>query len=86
MNLVQEMFRLNDLARLPEAIERIAGLLGRMQQQHGFIVAQLLQGVDSRETLLVLHAWLDIAAWQKYQASPEKVAFTASRPRVSTTR
>jgi quinol monooxygenase YgiN len=80
MNLVQEMFRLNDLSRLPEAIERLSGLFERMKRQAGFLSAELLQDQASPHTLLVLHAWRDLADWQAYQATPEKVAFTASRP------
>jgi quinol monooxygenase YgiN len=74
------MFRLNDVSRLPQAIERLSGLFERMKQQPGFLIAELLQDQESPETLLVLHAWRDIADWQTYQATPEKVAFTASRP------
>lgn len=80
MNQVQEMPLLNDLARLPEAIERLAGLFERMRQQPGFLGAEVLQNQASPRTLLVLHAWRDLADWQRYQASSEKVAFTAARP------
>jgi heme-degrading monooxygenase HmoA len=80
MNQVQEMPVLNDLARLPEAIERLAGLFERMRQQPGFLGAEVLQNRASPRTLLVLHAWRDLADWQRYQVSPEKVAFTANRP------
>jgi len=79
MNQVQEMPVLNDLARLPEAIERLGGLFQRMRQQPGFLGAEVLQNQASPRTLLVLHAWRDLADWQRYQVSPEKVAFTASR-------
>jgi heme-degrading monooxygenase HmoA len=80
VNQVQEMPVLNDLARLPEAIERLAGLFERMRQQPGFLGAEVLQNQASPHTLLVLHAWRDLADWQRYQASSEKVAFTAARP------
>jgi heme-degrading monooxygenase HmoA len=80
MNQVQEMPVLNDLARLPEAVERLAGLFERMRQQPGFLGAEVLQNQASPRTLLVLHAWRDLADWQRYQVSPEKVAFTGSRP------
>lgn len=80
MNLVQEMPRLQDLNRLPEAIDRLSGLLERMKQQPGFLSAEVLQGTASPLTLLVLHAWRDLGDWQTYQTSAEKVAFTASRP------
>jgi quinol monooxygenase YgiN len=74
------MFRLNDLSRLPEAVARLSGLFERMKRQPGFLSAELMQDQASRHTLLVLHAWRDLADWQTYQATPEKVAFTASRP------
>jgi quinol monooxygenase YgiN len=80
VNQVQEMPVLNDLARLPAAIERLAGLFERMRQQPGFLGAEVLQNQASPRTLLVLHAWRDLADWRRYQASPEKVAFTAARP------
>ena len=80
MNQVQEMPKLGDLARLPQAVERLSGLFVMMQRQPGFLSAEVLQNVRSPETLLVLHAWRDLADWQAYQASPEKVAFTAARP------
>ncbi len=80
MDQVQEMPRLENLARLPEAIDRLSGLFEKMKQQPGFLSAEVLQNVVAPGTLLVLHAWRDLADWRAYQTSPEKLAFTASRP------
>jgi len=79
MNLVQEMPKLLTLARLSEAVERLSGLFEMMRRQPGFLSAEVLQNVASPATLLVLHAWRDLADWQTYQNSPEKLAFTAGR-------
>jgi heme-degrading monooxygenase HmoA len=80
MNQVQEMPRLVEPARLPDAIERLSGLFERMKLQPGFLSAEVLQNVAAPQTLLVLHTWRDLRDWQTYQNSPEKLAFTASRP------
>lgn len=80
MNQVQEMPKLADLARLPEALERLRGLFEVMRQQPGFLSVELLQGVTSPATLLVLHAWRDLADWEAFSRSQWKAAFMDGRP------
>jgi heme-degrading monooxygenase HmoA len=80
MNQVQEMPKLTDVASLPEAVERLSSLFEMMRMQPGFLSAEVLRNVATPETLLVLHAWRDLADWQTYQVSAERVAFTAGRP------
>jgi len=79
MNQVQEMPRLVEPARLPDAIERLSGLFERMK----------LQRLSERRGAAERGGAADAAGaarlarpgdWQTYQNSPEKLAFTASRP------
>jgi heme-degrading monooxygenase HmoA len=80
MNQVQEMPQLTDINRLPEAIERLHVVTGMMQAQPGFLGAEVLQNVATPTTLLVLHAWRDLADWQTFEHAPEKLEFMAGRP------
>ena len=81
MNQVQEMPRLFTLERLPEALERLKVVTGMMQQQPGFLGAEVLQNLATPETLLVLHAWRDLAGWTTFSNSLAKQEFMAGRPR-----
>jgi len=80
MNQVQELLRLTSADQSDEAALRLSGLFGLMSEQPGFLGAEVLRGIAEPETLLVLHAWRDRDDWQTFQASPAKVAFSASRP------
>lgn len=80
MNQVQEMLRLKDAGKAIQAVERLSCLFNLMSRQPGFLRTEVLRNVDSPDTLLVLHAWEDLEAWQTFQHSEEKVAFSASRP------
>ncbi|HWC29082.1 MAG TPA: antibiotic biosynthesis monooxygenase family protein [Dehalococcoidia bacterium] len=80
MNLVQEMPQLFTLDRLEEALERLRVVTGMMREQPGFLSAEVLQNTAMPTTLLVLHAWRDLADWEKFSRSPEKAAFMAGRP------
>jgi heme-degrading monooxygenase HmoA len=80
MNQVQEMPQLEDINRLPEAIERLHVVTAMMQAQPGFLGAEVLQNVAIPTKLLVLHAWRDLADWQTFEHSPEKLEFMAGRP------
>ena len=81
MNQVQEMPTLFTLERLPEALERLKVVTGMMQQQPGFLGAEVLQNLATPETLLVLHAWRDLADWTTFSNSLAKQEFMAGRPR-----
>jgi heme-degrading monooxygenase HmoA len=80
MNQVQEMPRLFKLDRLPEAVERLNVVTGMMGQQPGFLGAEVLQNVAQPQTLLVLHAWRDLADWNAFSSSQAKQEFMAGRP------
>ena len=80
MNQVQEMLRLTSADKSDEAVLRLSGLFRLMSEQPGFLGAEVLRSFDEPETLLVLHAWRDLEDWQTFQTSPDKVAFSASRP------
>ena len=80
MNQVQEMLRLKDAGKAIQAVERLSCLFNLMSRQPGFLRTEVFRNVDSPDTLLVLHAWETIEAWQTFQHSEEKVAFSASRP------
>ena len=80
MNLVQEMFRLASAAKVDEAVIRLSALFHVMAEQPGFISAEALCKSGEPETLLVLHAWRDLADWQLFQGSAWKAEFMASRP------
>ena len=80
MNQVQEMLRLKDAGKAIQAVERLSCLFNLMSRQPGFLRTEVFRNVDSPDTLLVLHAWENLEAWQTFQHSEEKVAFSASRP------
>ncbi len=80
MNQVQEMLRLASEDRGPEGVERLMGLFALMARQPGFLGAEVLQSIDTPEMLLALHAWRDLADWQGFQRSQEKIDFSATRP------
>ena len=80
MNQVQEMLRLKDAGKAIQAVERLSCLFNLMGKQPGFLRAEVFRNVDAPDTLLVLHAWTDLEAWQAFQTSEAKVAFSASRP------
>lgn len=80
MNQVTEMFRLNDVARLEEALARLSGLFDVMAQQPGFLHAEVTRDVTDARTLLVLHAWARLEDWQAFQRSQWKIDFMATRP------
>jgi len=74
------MLRLTSADKSDDAVLRLAGLFHTMSQQPGFLGAEVLRNVHDPETLLVLHAWRDLADWQTFQRSVWKIDFTASRP------
>ena len=80
MNQVQEMLRLKDASKAIQAVERLSCLFNLMAKQPGFLRSEVFRNVDSPDTLLVLHAWDSLEAWQTFQTSADKVAFSASRP------
>jgi heme-degrading monooxygenase HmoA len=80
MNQVQEMLRLKDAGKAIQAVERLSCLFNLMAKQPGFLRAEVFRSVDSPDTLLVLHAWDSLEAWQTFQRSEAKIAFSASRP------
>ena len=80
MNQVQEMFRLNDAGRLDEALSRLSGLFDIMAQQPGFMHAEVTRAANDDRTLLVFHAWQQLADWQAFQRSQWKIDFMARRP------
>ena len=80
MNQVQELFRLNDSARLDEALSRLGGLFDVMAQQPGFLHAEVTRDTAEPKTLLVLHAWARLEDWQAVQTSRWKLDFMARRP------
>ena len=80
MNQVQEMLRLTSAEKSDEAVLRLAGLFRMMSEQPGFLGAEVLRGVNEPETLVVLHAWRDLANWQAFQTSQPKLDFSAGRP------
>ena len=80
MNQVQEMFKLNDAARLDEALSRLSGLFDVMAQQPGFLHAEVTRDAADEKTLLVLHAWERLEDWQAFQGSQWKLDFMAGRP------
>ncbi len=80
MNQVQEMLRLTSADRSDEAVLRLTGLFRMMSEQRGFISAEVLRSINDPETLVVLHAWRDLADWQSFQTSQPKLDFSASRP------
>ena len=80
MNQVTEMPRLFDASRVDDALARLDSLFVIMQRQPGFLRAEVLRSLDDPRRLLVLHAWRDLADWQRFQASETKIAFTKARP------
>src|SRR4051794_14864078 len=80
MNQVQEMFKLNDVARTDEALARLSGLFDVMAQQPGFLHAEVTRDVSDAKTLLVFHAWAQLENWQAFQTSQWKLDFMARRP------
>ncbi len=80
MNQVTEMPRLFDAARIDDALARLDSLFGIMLRQQGFLRAEVLRSLDDQRRLLVLHAWGELADWQRFQASETKIAFTNARP------
>ncbi len=80
MNQVQEMLRLKDAGKAIQAVERLSCLFNLMSRQPGFLRSEVFRNVDAPDTLLVLHAWESLEAWQTFQHSEQKVAFSASRP------
>jgi heme-degrading monooxygenase HmoA len=80
MNQVQEMLRLTAAEKSDEAVLRLAGLFRLMSEQPGFLGAEVLRNLREPETLVVLHAWRDLADWQTFQTSQPKLDFSASRP------
>jgi heme-degrading monooxygenase HmoA len=80
MNQVQEMLRLKDAGKAIQAVERLSCLFNLMSKQPGFLRSEVFRNVDNPDTLLVLHAWENLEAWQTFQTSESKVAFSASRP------
>ena len=80
MNQVQEMFKLNDVARTDEALARLRGLFDVMAQQPGFLHAEVTRDAADAKTLLVFHAWTQLEDWQEFQKSQWKVDFMAGRP------
>src|SRR3954465_1472545 len=80
MNQVQEMFKLNDVARTDEALARLGGLFDVMAQQPGFLHAEVTRDAADDKTLLVFHAWAQLENWQAFQTSQWKIDFMAPRP------
>jgi heme-degrading monooxygenase HmoA len=80
MNQVQEMLRLKDAGKAIQAVERLSCLFNLMAKQPGFLRSEVFRNIDSPDTLLVLHAWDNLEAWQSFQTSPQKREFSASRP------
>jgi heme-degrading monooxygenase HmoA len=80
MNQVQEMLRLKDAGKAIQAVERLSCLFNLMSKQPGFLRAEVFRNTEDADTLLVLHAWENLEAWQTFQTSEAKVAFSASRP------
>ena len=80
MNQVQEMFKLNDVARTDEALARLSGLFDVMAQQPGFLHAEVTRDAADEKTLLVFHAWDRLEDWQAFQTSQWKIDFMARRP------
>jgi heme-degrading monooxygenase HmoA len=80
MNQVQEMLRLTAADKSDEAVLRLTGLFRLMSEQPGFLGAEVLRAIHEPETLIVLHAWRDLADWQTFQTSQPKLDFSASRP------
>ena len=80
MNQVQEMLRLKDAGKAIQAVERLSCLFNLMSRQPGFLRSEVFRNADDPNTLLVLHAWETLEAWQTFQTSEAKVAFSASRP------
>jgi quinol monooxygenase YgiN len=74
------MLRLTLAEKSDDAVLRLAGLFHVMSEQPGFLGAEVLRNVHEPETLVVLHAWRDLADWQTFQRSIWKVDFIASRP------
>ncbi len=80
MNQVTEMPRLFDAVRIDDALARLDSLFAIMLRQPGFLRAEVLRSLDDPRRLLVLHAWRDLADWQRFQVSDTKIAFTNARP------
>jgi heme-degrading monooxygenase HmoA len=80
MNQVTEMPRLFDAARIDDSLARLDSLFEIMLRQPGFLRAEVLRSLDDPRRLLVLHAWRDLADWQRFQSSETKIAFTNARP------
>jgi heme-degrading monooxygenase HmoA len=80
MNQVTEMFRLNNVARLDEALARLGGLFEVMAQQPGFLHAEVTRDTADDRVLLVFHAWARLEDWQAFQRSQWKLDFMAARP------
>jgi heme-degrading monooxygenase HmoA len=80
MNQVQEMFKLNDVARTDEALARLSGLFDVMAKQPGFLHAEVTRDATDAKALLVFHAWAHLEGWQAFQTSQWKIDFMARRP------
>ena len=80
MNQVQEMFKLNDVARTGEALTRLSGLFDVMAKQPGFLHAEVTRDAADDKTLVVFHAWAHLEDWQAFQTSQWKLDFMARRP------
>ena len=80
MNQVTEIPRLFDASRGDEALARLDSLFSIMLRHPGFRRAEVLRSLDDPRRLLVLHAWLELDDWQRFQTSEIKIAFTNARP------
>ena len=80
MNQVQEMLQLTSADKSDEAVLRLTSLFRLMSEQPGFLGAEVLRAIHEPETLIVLHAWRDLADWQTFQTSQPKIDFSAGRP------
>ena len=80
MNQVTEMPRLFDASKIDDALARLDNLFAIMLRQPGFLRAEVLRSLDDPRRLLVLHAWRELADWQRFQSSETKIAFTSARP------
>ncbi len=81
MNQVQEMWRLTSADKSDEGVLRLSSLYRLMTEQPGFLGGEVVRNINEPETLIVFHAWRDLADWQTFQKSQPKLDFIASRPK-----